>query len=79
MRVKLTGTVMEIKEEFDEKKNKLATVTAMIFQKGEKVLVAVKKVPSDIVEEGLVVEDLFIRATAYSINGNYGLAAVYIG
>jgi predicted regulator of Ras-like GTPase activity (Roadblock/LC7/MglB family) len=77
MRVKVSGLVMELKTEFDEKKNKLATVTAMIFQKGEKSLVAVKKVPDDLVFEGENVEDLPVRVTAYSFDGNFGMSCVY--
>jgi hypothetical protein len=79
MKVKLTGTVMEIKEEFDDKNNKLATVTAMIYQQGEKTLIAVKKVPNEIVEAGLIVEDLYVRASAYNFNGNHGMAVAYVG
>lgn len=77
MKAKITGTVLELREEFDEKKNKLATVTAMIFQKGEKSLVAVRKTPSDLVYEGLEIEDLPVRATAYNFDGNFGMSVVY--
>jgi len=77
MRVKVSGTVMELKPEYDEKKNKLSTVTAMIFQKGEKLLTSVKKVPIEVVEEGFEVEDLPIRVSIYNFDGNFGMSCVY--
>jgi hypothetical protein len=77
MRAKLSGQVMEVKAEFDEKNNQLATVTAMIYQKGEKNLVAVKKVPREVVEEGHAVEGLPVRASIWNFNGNSGMSVVY--
>jgi ribosome-associated translation inhibitor RaiA len=79
MRAKISGQVMEIREEFDrDTKNKLATVTAMIYQKGEKNLVAVKKVPAEVVEENFTVEDLPVRASTYNFDGNSGMSVIYI-
>jgi hypothetical protein len=78
MRAKLSGQVMEVKSEFDEKNNLLATVTAIIFQKGEKNLVAVKKVPSAVVEEGHAVDELPIRASIWNFNGNTGMTVSYV-
>jgi hypothetical protein len=77
MRAKVSGQVMEIHKEYDDKNNLLASVTAMIFQKGEKNLVAVKKVPSEVVEEGFQVDDLPVHANAWSFNGKTGMTAIY--
>jgi len=79
MKAKVSGVVMEIKEEVDEKKNKLATVTAMLFQKGEKALLAVKKVPVEIIGEGETVNDMSVRVSTYNFNGNSGMSCVYEG
>jgi len=77
MIAKLSGQVMEIKTEYDEKNNRLATVTAVVFQRGERSLVTIKKVPSGIVKEGHAVSDLPIRANSYNFNGNSGMSVVY--
>jgi len=77
MRAIISGKVMEIKAEFDDKKNRLATVTAMIFQRGEKDLVAVKKVPAELVSEEKEIKGLPIRASIYNFQGHFGLSTVY--
>ena len=79
MRVTVSGLIMEIKPEYDEKKNRLSTVTAMIFQKGEKALIAMKKIPAEMVDEGLAIENVPARVMAWSIDGNYGLSCSYSG
>ena len=79
MTAKVSGLVMEVNPEFDDKKNQLATVTAMLFQKGEKALLAVKKVPSVIVQEGETVSDMPVRMSAYNFNGNFGISCSYTG
>ena len=78
MRGKISGQVMELAAEFDEKNNKLATVTAMIFQKGEKQMVAVKKVPREVVEEGHTVDELPVRASIWTFNGKSGMTVAYV-
>lgn len=79
MRAKISGQVMEVRDEFDrETKNKLATVTAMVYQKGEKNLVAVKKVPAEVVEENYTVDDLPVRASVYNFDGNCGMSVIYV-
>jgi len=78
MRAKVSGQVMEVKPEFDENKNRLATVTAMIFQKGERNLLTIKKVPSEVVEEGHAIDDLPVRASSYNFNGNFGMSVIYV-
>jgi len=69
---------MEVKPEFDESKKVLATVTAMIFQKGERNLLTVKKVPHQVVEEGISVDDLPVRVSTYNFNGNFGMSVAYV-
>jgi hypothetical protein len=77
MRVKVSGVVMELKDEHDEKKNKLTTVTAMLYQKGEKALISVKRVPGVLVSEGEGVDDMCVRVSTYNFNGNFGMSVSY--
>jgi len=77
MRAKVSGQVLEVKPEFDENKRALHTITAMIFQKGERNLLAVKKVPREAVKEGANVDGLSVRASTYNFNGNFGMTVAY--
>jgi len=77
MLAKVSGSVMEVNPEFDDKKNQLATVTVMLFQKGEKSLLAVKKVPNEIVQEGELVEGLPVRVNVWEFNGRSGMTCSY--
>jgi hypothetical protein len=77
MRARVSGTVLEIMPEMDDKKNLLATVTAVIFQKGEIQNIKVKKIPPDIVAEGEMINDLPVRVTTYDFNGRFGMSVNY--
>ena len=77
MLAEITGTVMEIKREYDKQKNELSTVTAMIWQKGERNLIPVKKIPEKILEEGKEITTLPVSVFSYYYNGKHGLSTFY--
>ena len=79
MLANVSGVVMELKNEFDEKKNQLATVTAMVFQKGEKTLLPIKKMPEGIAKEGTPIKDIPVRIHYYNFNGSSGVSCIYTG
>ena len=77
---KISGMVMELKEERDwETKKPLDTVTAVIFQKGQEGLLKVKYVPSEVVEEGLMVEELPVKVRMYTVENKTGMTVSYAG
>ena len=69
MIVKISGLVMEIRDEYSfEDKKKLATETAVLYQRGEKTLIQVKKVPGGLFTEGEVADDILVRVFPYAFD-----------
>lgn len=69
MKVKVSGIVMEILDEYDEKKRLLGTKTIVMFQKGYKGVISVKKTPEGEFTEGQKIEDLLVKAVAWTMDG----------
>lgn len=81
MIVKVSGLVMEIRSETDrDTKKELATKTAMLFQKGDKMLITLKRLPAGMFAEGDFAKDVEAKVLPWAFDGSKAeVTMIYAG